>query len=65
MPSWYTSPATTRTPNAIDAMIAALAPGVVALDVGGGIALGVAQALRVGERVVVARAVRSAISLRM
>ena len=26
IPSWYTSPATTRAPNAIDAMIAALAP---------------------------------------
>ena len=26
MPSWYTSPATTRTPKAIEAMIAAFAP---------------------------------------
>src|SRR5256885_2050837 len=26
MPSWYTSPATTRAPNAIEAMIAAFAP---------------------------------------
>ena len=51
-----TSPATTVAPNAIVAMIAALAAGVEALDVRGGVALGVAQPLRLGERVAVAPA---------
>ena len=57
MPSWYTSPATTRTPNAIDGDDRRLGAGVVALDVGGGVALGVPEALRLGEGVGVARAV--------
>src|SRR6266480_2641326 len=49
MPSRYTSSATTRTPNAIDAMI-------VAFDVGSRIPLRVAERLRVGEGVVERRA---------
>ena len=49
MPSWYTSPATTRAPNAMRGDDRRLGAGVVALDVGGGVALGVAEALRLGE----------------
>ena len=51
MPSWYTSPATTLAPNAIDGDDRRLGAGVEALDVGGRVALGVAEALRLGERV--------------
>ena len=49
MPSWYTSPATTRAPKAMRGDDRRLGPGVVALDVGGGVALGVAQALGLGQ----------------
>ena len=51
MPSRYTSPATTRAPNAIDAMIAAFAaasnPSMSAV----GSRLGVPELLRFGDRV--------------
>ena len=49
MPSRYTSPATTRAPNAIDRDDRRLGRGVEALDVGGGVALGVAELLRLGD----------------
>ena len=49
MPSRYTSPATTRAPNAIDAMIAAFAAASKPVDVGGRVGLGVAELLRLGD----------------
>ena len=55
MPSWYTSPATTRHAEGDRGDDGGLGRGVVALDVGGGVPLGEAQALGLGQGVGVGR----------
>ena len=54
MPSWYTSPATTRDAERDAGDDGGLGAGVVALDVGGRVALGVAERLGLGQGVGVA-----------
>ena len=49
MPSWYTSPATTRDAEGDGGDDGRLGGGVEALDVGGGVTLGVPEPLRLGE----------------
>ena len=50
MPSWYTSPATTLAPERDRGDDRRLRAGVEALDVGGGVALGEPERLRLGQR---------------